>query len=354
MDGLRYRGLFVIAMSTWLQWLGTTRFTLVGMAMLGIGAALSYDNPVSTPIWVLVVPLFLLALNLLVAIINNPAINRRFGLLMFHVGLLSVVILVAIGRLTHMEGHIELVDGTAFDPQALFDIHQGPLHRSKLEQIHFIQQGFKVDYRPEMKRGLTHDRILLATDDGVVMPMEIGDDRPLKTHGYRIYSTSNKGFAPRLVWIPDDGQVEMGTLHMPSYPLLYFRQSNEWTPPGEQQAIKFWLRLETGLDKDNAWVLDPSKAKGVLVVNSDGKRSELHPGDSIRLSGGTLQYQKLSSWMGFKVFYDPTLPWLFVSAILAVVGLVMHYWQKFSAEPLILTATDKERPVGLPNDGRIA
>ena len=341
-------------MTALLQWLGTTRFTLVGMAMLGIGAALSYDNPVATPIWVLVVPLFLLALNLLIAIINNPAINRRFGLLMFHIGLLSVVILVAIGRLTHMEAHIELVDGSAFDPEALFDVRQGPLHRGKLDRIHFIQQGFKVDYRPGMKRGLTHDRILLAGDDGALMPMEVGDDRPLLTHGYRIYSTSNKGFAPRLVWIADDGSVQLGTIHMPSYPLLYFRQANEWTPPGDHQPIKFWLQLETGLDKDNAWVLDPSRAEGVLVVNSDGNRTELHPGQSIKLTGGTLQYQQLSSWMGFKVFYDPTLPWLFVSAILAVVGLLMHYWQKFSAEPLILAAEDKQGSVRLPGSGKVA
>jgi len=341
-------------MTALLQWLGTTRFTLVGMALLGIGAALSYDNPVSTPIWVLVVPLFLLALNLLIAIINNPAINRRFGLLMFHIGLLSVVTLVAIGRLTYMEGHIELVDGTAFDPDALFDVRQGPFHHGKLDQIHFIQQGYKVDYRPSMKRGLTHNRILFAADDGVLMPMEVGDDRPLLTHGYRIYSTSNKGFAPRLAWMADDGSVQLGTIHMPSYPLLYFRQSNQWTPPGEQQPIKFWLQLETGLDKDNAWVLDPSKAEGVLVVNSGGNRTELHPGQSIRLPGGTLEYQRLSSWMGFKVFYDPTLPWLFVSAILAVVGLVMHYWQKFSAEPLLLDADGKNRSLHLPDRGNIA
>jgi cytochrome c biogenesis protein len=336
-----------------LQWLGSTRFTLVGMALLGIGAALSYDNPVTTPIWVLVIPLFLLALNLLIAIISNPAINRRFGLLMFHTGLLTVVILVAIGRLTSMEGHIELVDGAAFDPAAVFDVRKGPLHRDRLEQIRFIQQNYKVEYRPGMKRGLTHNQILLAGDDGRLVPREIGDDRPLLIEGYRIYSTSNKGFAPRLTWKGDDGTVESGSIHMPSYPLLYFRQANEWTPPGGE-TVKFWLQLETGLDKDNAWVLDPRRATGVLVVNSGGTRTELHPGQSVRLKGGTLQYQRLSSWMGFKVFYDPTLPWLFVSAILAAIGLLIHYWQKFSAEPLLLDADSKDRSLQLPDRGNIA
>jgi cytochrome c biogenesis protein len=320
-----------------LQWLGSTRFTLLGMALLAMGAALSYDNPVTTPVWVLVVPLLLLALNLLLAIIINPAINRRPGLLLFHIGLLSVVILVALGRLTFMEAHIELVDGAAFDREALFDVRQGPWHSGDLEQVRFIQQGYRIDYRPAMKRGLTYNQILVADADGRMQSRTIGDDRPLLVEGYRLYTTSNKGFAPRLTWVADDGASVSGSINMPSYPLLYFRQTNEWTPPGGP-AIKFWLQLNAGLKEDAAWVLQPEQATGTLVINQSGQRVELQPGESLALAGGTLHYDQLSGWMGFKLFYDPTLPWLFISAILAVLGLFIHYWQKFAAEPLLLKA----------------
>jgi len=325
-----------------LRWLGSTRFTLVGMALLAIGAALSYDNPVTTPVWVLVIPLLLLAVNLLLAIIVNPAINRRAGLLLFHVGLLSVVVLVAIGRLTFMEAHIELVDGAAFDRDAMFDVRQGPWHSGDLDRIRFIQQGYSIDYRPGMKRGLTYNHILQADADGRLQAGVIGDDRPLLLDGYRIYTTSNKGFAPRLTWVADDGLMVSGSINMPSYPLLYFRQANEWTPPGGE-TIKFWLQLDTGLKEDSAWVLEPKQARGTLIVNEAGQRVELQPGQSLALKGGTLHYDQLSSWMGFKLFYDPTLPWLFVSAILTVLGLFIHYGQKFSAEPLLLNSkTDKK------------
>ena len=333
-------------MMAWVQWFGSTRFTLWGMGFLAVGAALSYNNPVNTSIWVLVFPLFLLALNLLFAIGINPAINRRFGLLLFHIGLLLLVVLVAIGRLTHMEAHIELIDGTAFDPEAMFDVKKGPWHTDKLDHIRFIQQGYQVDYRPGMKRGLTHNQILIMDEAGRLTPSEIGDDRPLLMNGYRIYSTSNKGFAPRLTWVADNGSVEHGAIHMPSYPLLYFRQSNEWTPPGGE-LIKFWLQLETGLDKDNAWVLDPRRADGVLVVNVDEHRHELKPGQSIALTGGTLYFDQLSSWMGLKIFYDPTLAWLFMSAILAVFGLVLHYWQKFAKEPLLIAKSENQQSLPL-------
>jgi len=333
-------------MMRWLHWLGTTRLTLLGMALLAIGAALSYDNPVTTPVWVLVLPLLLLALNLLIAIIINPAINRRAGLLLFHIGLLAVVVLVAIGRLTSMEAHIELVDNAAFDSEALFNVRQGPWHDGDLEQIRFVQKGFSVDYRPGMKRGLTHNHILLADDDGRMQPLVIGDDRPLLVNGYRIYTTSNKGFAPRLTWVADDGATVSGSINMPSYPLLYFRQANEWTPPGGE-AIKFWLQVDAGLQEDAAWVLEPNRAAGTLVINESGRRVELQPGQSLVLAGGTLHYDRLSSWMGFKLFYDPTLPWLFISAILAVLGLLLHYWKKFSAEPLLINPSADDQSLTL-------
>ena len=118
-----------------LRQLASLRLTLVGMALLGVGAALSYDNPVSTPVWVLICPLALLAVNLFAAILSNPHINRRGGLLLFHVGLLLIVILAAVGRLTRMDGRIELTEGGAFAPEDLTDVHQGIWHTGALDRV---------------------------------------------------------------------------------------------------------------------------------------------------------------------------------------------------------------------------
>src|SRR3569623_1834779 len=103
--------------------LASLRLTLVGMLLLAFGAALSYNNPATTSVWVLVVPMSLLAVNLLAAIITNPRINRRGGLLAFH---LALVVLAAIGRLTHLEAHIEFLQDTAFASAELFDDSRGP------------------------------------------------------------------------------------------------------------------------------------------------------------------------------------------------------------------------------------
>lgn len=323
------------------RWLGSVRLALIGMTLLGIGAALNYGNPTDTSIWVLVAPLALLAVNLLVAILTNPRIYRRYYLLFFHIGLLGIVVLAAIGRLTIFEGRIELVQGSQFNMDEVLDIKSGPWHNGDLPNVVFVQGRYTVDYSPGMIRGLTHNEVLMPDGAGGWKAKIIGDDRPLVQEGYRFYTSFNKGFAPVLTWIPDNGQPVTGTLNMPSYPMFEYKQDNRWIPPGSSE-IKFWLSLKTGLRNDAAWVLDGDRAEGTLVINTGKDRIELNEGESTSLPGGTLRYEKLTTWMGYRIFYDPTLKPLFWVSVLSVCSLFMHFWQKIG---LRLSLNEESRPL---------
>lgn len=314
-------------MKTLLFRLGSPRLALLGMAALGIGAALSYGNPAGTPIWVLVVPLFFLAINLSAAITTNPRIYARRGLLLFHIGLLSIVVLAAVGRLTFFEAHMELLDGAGFDRHELFDVRSGVWHRSTLDDVHFVQNGFAVEYFAGLRRGRTYSNVTLLGRDGSNTAHVVGDDRPLIVDGYRFYTTYNKGFALVLTWIPEQGDAVTGAVHMPSYPLFAHKQDQTWTPPGGAE-LQLWLRLETGLDEKQAWMLDTRHVRGTLVVESSAGRSELAPGQVLTLPGGQVRFERLAAWMGYKVFYDPTLLPLFIASMLAVAGLFAHFWHR--------------------------
>ncbi len=310
--------------------LASLRLTLFGMALLGAGAALSYDNPVGTPVWVLVVPLCLLSVNLLAAIVSNPRIHRRGGLLVFHLCLLGVVCLVAIGRLIHLDGHIELNDGAVFSADELTDVRKGPLHSGRLDEIRFVQGPWTVDYAPGMVRGLTHSLVSVPDRRGGWRTVDIGDDRPLVIDGYRFYTSFNKGFSAVLTWIPRRGEPVTGVVNMPAYPLFDFRQTNRWQPPGSGTEIRFWLRLETGLTDQTAWRLEPRRSRATLIVKTADDRVELAAGQTVALPGGVLRYERLSSWMGYKIFYEPTIQWLFLVAVIGVIGLAVHFWQRFA------------------------
>ena len=43
-----------------------------------------------------------------------------------------------------------------------------------------------------------------------------------------------------------------------------------------------------------------------------------------------MRYERLTGWMGYRIFYDPTLLPLFVVALLGVLGLAWHLWRRSS------------------------
>jgi hypothetical protein len=339
-------------MLRYLRLLASLKFTLVGMLLLAGGAILSYGNPVDVSIWVLVVPLGLLAVNLSAAIATNPGINRQPGLLVFHLSLLSTVLLAGVGRLTHLDAHLEITEGQMFTPKLLMEVSKGPWHIGDLDKVAFIQGPYTVEYAANLQRGQTHSQVLLPGPDGRLIPKDVGDDRPLVLERYRFYTTHNKGFAPQLTWIPDQGEAVTGRINMPSYPLFEYKQDNRWTPPGTQEEIKFWLQLETGMTPDKAWVLDGRNSHGVLVVTSGERRVELKPGQEVRLAHGRLRFEKLTTWMGYRVFYDPTIQWLFFVTIIGVLGLGQYFWVRLSLSPWMEEGEESrgEAPSALPGE----
>jgi cytochrome c biogenesis protein len=136
-----------------------------------------------------------------------------------------------------------------------------------------------------------------------------------------------------LTWIPEQGQPIAGRINMPSYPLYDYKQDNRWTPPGTDEEIKFWLQLDAGLTLEQDWVLDGRKATAVLIVTSKDQRVELRKGEEVQLERGVLRYDDLTTWMGYRVFYDPTIRWLFFVTVAGVFGLSHFFWTKLNLKP---------------------
>ena len=300
---------------------GSPRTTLALLALLG-GLVLLRPGG-----WPLALPLAALALNLLAALLRHPAFRRQVPLLVAHLALLALLVGVALGRLLALDGHFELTQGLPFDGQ-LIDRQAGPLHVDRLQQLAFRHDGFEIDYAPGRKRGATRNQVTWLGDDGQPRSAVIGDHRPLVLHGHRLYTSPNKGFAPLLRWEPTSGAPVRGAVHLPSFPVHELRQSREWQLPDGRSA---WVMLQT----DEA-LIDPAHAARFslpaqhrLVVRVGQQRVELAPGDAMVLPSGTLVYEGLRTWMGYRVAYDPTLPWLLAAALLSALALGVHCVRKF-------------------------
>lgn len=307
-----------------LRALAAPRLTLAGMALLGAAVVASHITPVAPAGWLLAA-LALLALNLACALLSNARL-RRGGLLVFHLALLGLVLLVGAGRLLRFDGRVEVVQGSAFAAADAETLRRGPLHPFRLQRVRFVQGPFSVDYAAGLNRSTTRSHVWVQAADGRWTPAEVGDDKPLLLEGYRFYTTSNKGFAPLITWTPAGGRPGSGTLNMPSYPLYEWNQKSRWTPPGGT-GIAFELHIKTNYSLHSGWALDGKSHQTSLTLISANRRFDLKPGETARLPEGSLRFDELRTWMGYGIFYDPTLPWLFAVAVTGVGGLVWHYWR---------------------------
>ncbi len=308
--------------------LSSLRLTLAGMLLLVAGVLVSYLDAAASSAW-LVLPLLLLAFNLLAALLVNPRLSHHPGLLGFHLCLLVIAVLAAASQLMLLEGRVELTEGRAFAAGDVAVIRQGPWHsREQLETLAFVQGPIQVEYAAGLRRGQTRSAILPMAGQGLGGAQEVGDTRALKLAGYRLYTTSNKGYAAILSWTGEDGVVHGGALHFPSYPRYDWKQVNRWTAPsGEPLALE--LRLDAPVPVDRSWVLGSRDPQAVLLVNAGGAGHTLLPGEAVQLAGGSLHFEGLRLWMGYEIYYNPFLPWLFTAAVIGVLALGWYFSVKF-------------------------
>lgn len=315
--------------------LASLKLSLLILIWLAIAVMLSYSGWVS-PTWALALPLSLLAVNLAAAMAANPVFRQQTALLVFHLALLAIIALLAAGRLTYLKGHVELSDGEEFAGQ-LTQYEAGPFHISRLKFIRFVNKGFGIEYAAGVRRGKTRNQVHYLDGNGQLQSTEIGDQVPLVLHGYRFYTSHNKGFAPVFLWYPDaGGEPLLGTVHLPSYPVHEYRQSREWEIPGT--SLKLWTMLQF-----DEIILDPEKPSEFrlpqqhkIIVRHGSERRELQPGEAMELPGGKLVYQGLKSWMGYTVFYDWTIFWLLAACLVAIGAIGWHFWRKFLTRPWMM------------------
>lgn len=305
--------------------LSSLKLSLVGIVALIVGVLTSYFNQEQPVLWI-ALPLVVLSVNLVAAIIINPRIRQNSGLLIFHICLVLLSVLAALGQLTSMKARLELTEGQSFDAEQITVVKQGPLHTFEpLEELLLRQNNVQVEFSPEIRRGETRSRLLINTNDSVV----VGDNVAFKYQGYRFYTSSNKGFAALVTLSGNNEQMQQGAIHFPSFPMYDWKQKNKWTmPTGE--LIDFELMLVDAPDYSKEWLLESSNIKATLkLVRSTGEQHVLQPGENVFLNGQQLEFSAVRLWMGYNIFYNPYLSWFFAVSIVGVLGLSWHFYVKF-------------------------
>jgi cytochrome c biogenesis protein len=279
--------------------------------------------------WLLITPISLLAINFLAAFINRKVLFPAISLLIFHVALLIFVVLMAIGNLTYLKATVELATGEEFNGM-VESLDAGMWHQNKLDKVKFINKGFDINYHKGIKRDKTDNRIAILSENGQQKDIVIGDHIPLVIENYRFYTTHNKGFAPIFTWTPKDkNKILTGSIHLPGYPVHELKQALEWNIPATGKKIWTMLVIQDEIlpeDRDFNFTIPE---KHYLVIRDEDTRYEMRPGGEIEFDEGILRYEKLDTWMGYKIHYDLSKAWLLGCCIIGVFSLFVHYIKKF-------------------------
>ena len=310
--------------------LASLKLTLVGMVLLGMASIAIFKLEHNSTPW-LAVPLLLLGLNLMAAVATNGVFRRNTPLLVFHLALITIVLLAAAGRLTYLNGAAEVTEGETFN--GLKESEAGPLHPWRIDKVQFVNEGMDIDYTPGPVRVSTVSRVRWLDAQGIERRGEARDNTPLVVLGYHFNVTGNKGFAPVLLWQPTAGEAVLGAVHLPSYPAQVDAQAATWRPGAVQEDIWLMLAFKENLipaDRASRFRL-PKDRK--LVVRHREARWEMQPGERVSLPSGVLEYQELRTWMGYQVYYDWTVPWLLAASVVAVLSLAAYFWRKYASSP---------------------
>ncbi len=308
----------------------SNRTTLMLLVVLAITTTIYYQISLPQRIWLIAVPSLLLVLNFLLALATRDILKNNWPLMIFHFALIALVLLAFAGRMSFFKGTVELAESEEFAGQ-VENIQQGPLHRYGLSGARFTNLGFQIRYHQGIKRDKTLNQILLNMPDGLQQPLEIGDHVPLVIGHYRFYTSHNKGYAPVFEWQPfASTESIIGSIHLPAYPTHEYRQALQWKIPGTETELWTLLKIEENVLPEDREFDFRVPQQHQLVVRYRANRYELQPGDTLELPGGILRYQKLTTWMGYKVDYDWTRPWLLATVLIGLAGLFMHFIVKFN------------------------
>jgi cytochrome c biogenesis protein ResB len=323
-----------------LKKLASLRLTLVGMVLLAMLAVVGSRNA-DIGAGITAVPLAILVVNLLAALLTNKSIRTQTGLLVFHVGLLLVFVCIGLTVLLRYDGHVEVVQGGEFDAGLVETVAQGRWHDNRLDELEFSQGEIRVNYLAGLNRQDTHSTLEYRTATGEIRRITVGDTRTVTIDGYRIAATFNKGFALLLHWTGADGREMLGAVHMPSFPEFDWKQVTTWTTPEGQQVQLELMFDESVSDDRGAWSFGSTDVPySVNVSVASEPQQSLRRGGSVELAGGVVRMMDLRTWMAYQVDYLPLLPWMLVAALLAIVGLAMHFASRYL--PASTTARAKE------------
>lgn len=284
---------------------------------------------ISSP-WFYVLPAFIFMSTLICTI--ERLIRRKkkdlgfWGSMIFHAGLLTIIIAAIITKLTLFEGEVLLTEGYPFplgregylkisrEPDSGIQFPEGTITMTKYKNIY--QGDFAIDH----EASITIDR------GGIPWKTAIKVNQPLEIDGLQ-YTLNKYGFSPAFVVKDDKGNVLVD-----AFINLVVVQGKEdsFEVPGKNTMIyvRFHPDFEMTKEGPRSKSRIPNNPVVAVKVKRWGKESKfLHikMGSSKNIMGYNISFPELKYWAHFLVKRDKGVPVFIVAFFLVVGGLSLRF-----------------------------
>ncbi len=323
------------------------------------------------------------------------------GNIVFHFGLLALLVMFAAGKFVYAEGMRVIIanaESPAFcntTPSAYDSFRAGLLvDGTDLEQFCIKVSDFRADYLPNGQAEMFTSNVrytedVATTDPATWQPYEMRVNHPLRVGSTRVYLQGH-GFAPTFTVTFPNGETRTDTQPWQPTELQTFLSSGimRFDPPAglypdlaerrtQQIAVQGLFAPTASFDgtilssrfprMDDPAVaidvyqgdagLDTGRPQSVFSLDSDliesgalerRARVNLMPGESTTLPDGTtVRFDGAEEFVNLQVSSDPTQVWVGVSAAVMMAGLVLslmvrrrRIWARVSVDDDDVTRVD--------------
>ncbi|MDN5600759.1 MAG: cytochrome c biogenesis protein ResB, partial [Brachybacterium sp.] len=292
---------------------------------------------------------------------------RESGNLAFHIALVGVLVCIAGGQLTSYRGQITVIeeDGFAnsltqydsFESGAWFD-------ETEMPDFRFTLEDFRATYVQPGDGGTVGEPRSFEADVRVTTPGQeqlsqtVQVNKPLHVKGASMYLLGN-GYAPEVTVTDPEGTVvaEGPVITVPMGDTGYTSQLVIKAPdaqPEQTAVVGFFLPTGTideqgphslypdaldpqlaltvhqgdlGLDSgipQNAYEVDLTTLTPIVGEDGAPVLIRLYPGQEFELPDGTIvSFDGLRRYAAFDIAHNPFEPWILLSALVGVSGLIL-------------------------------
>lgn len=316
-------------------------FLMGGVVLISLIYALGQDysrwfgGVLYSIIGLLVINLIVCSVNKVVLLCRNK-VHRRvrdWGFLLFHLSLVFIFIGGLYGRLTKLEGYIELGEG-----QEVIEGHNSYITLREGLLFNERHGGFTVrldrvnaftDYRERTKDYISH--VTLLNNGNVELKASIKANKPVSCNGFIIYQSKNFGNALLFKFTDKTGRENTGYVNLSLPDKKEGEEAvTDFTLPGTDTKVVVTLQKMNPVEErfsDESG----SQSKGnflMLSVQKDNKetlKEKILPGESLNIDSGILSFLDIKRWSGLIVVKNSSIYPVFIGFVTGITGLILMY-----------------------------